>query len=138
MTIVIPRKPALQNSSARDVDGDAQGVGSASRQLSSKAIHDELLLRKERALQKKQFRKRIVWDIGVWALLFASVALVMFTICGFAGGAFVIDMYVLSRKTLIVARLDLWKDSILEGMKQFVLHSVVFYLTCAYIVIVSA
>ncbi|KAF8073907.1 hypothetical protein FPV67DRAFT_1576890 [Lyophyllum atratum] len=30
---------------------------------------DELLLRKERALQKKQFRKRIIWDLGVWVLL---------------------------------------------------------------------
>lgn len=35
---------------------------------------DELLLRKERALQKKQFRRRIIWDIGVWALLLGSVA----------------------------------------------------------------
>ncbi|KAG6902532.1 hypothetical protein C0995_015350 [Termitomyces sp. Mi166 len=35
---------------------------------------DELLLRKERALQKKQFRKRIVWDLGVWLLLLGGGA----------------------------------------------------------------
>ncbi|KAF5382499.1 hypothetical protein D9615_003049 [Tricholomella constricta] len=35
----------------------------------SQSPADELLLRKERALQKKQFRKRIVWDLGVWLLL---------------------------------------------------------------------
>ncbi|KAJ7022427.1 hypothetical protein C8F04DRAFT_1223887 [Mycena alexandri] len=28
-----------------------------------------LLQRKERALQKRQFRKRVVWDVGVWTLL---------------------------------------------------------------------
>ncbi|KAF7346599.1 hypothetical protein MSAN_01888100 [Mycena sanguinolenta] len=30
---------------------------------------DELLQRKERALQRTQWRKRVVWDIGVWVLL---------------------------------------------------------------------
>lgn len=87
LTIVIPRKPTQQNSSALNsaVNDDARGIGSASRQSSPKAVHDELLLRKESVLQKKQFRKRIVWDIGVWTLLFASVALIVFTICGFAG-----------------------------------------------------
>ncbi|KAF8813739.1 hypothetical protein BYT27DRAFT_7180497 [Phlegmacium glaucopus] len=87
LTIVIPRKPAQQSSSNLNsaVNDDARGIDSVSRQSSPKAIHDELLLRKERALQKKQFRKRIVWDIGVWTLLFASVALIVFTICGFAG-----------------------------------------------------
>lgn len=35
---------------------------------------DELLLRKEHALQKRQFRKRIVWDLGVWLLLVGGVA----------------------------------------------------------------
>ncbi|KAG5646487.1 hypothetical protein DXG03_003252 [Asterophora parasitica] len=35
----------------------------------SQSPADELLLRKERALQKKQFKKRIVWDLGVWLLL---------------------------------------------------------------------
>jgi hypothetical protein len=33
------------------------------------SAQDELLQRKERALQKRQFRKRVVWDIGVWVLL---------------------------------------------------------------------
>ncbi|KAG6817001.1 hypothetical protein H0H87_000896 [Tephrocybe sp. NHM501043] len=35
---------------------------------------DELLLRKERALQKKQFKKRIIWDFGVWLLLLGGGA----------------------------------------------------------------
>ncbi|KAG6828578.1 hypothetical protein H0H92_007508 [Tricholoma furcatifolium] len=35
---------------------------------------DELLLRKERALQKRQFRRRIVWDLGVWLLLLGGGA----------------------------------------------------------------
>ncbi|KAJ7244988.1 hypothetical protein B0H12DRAFT_793494 [Mycena haematopus] len=30
---------------------------------------DELLQRKERALQRTQWRKRVVWDVGVWVLL---------------------------------------------------------------------
>ncbi|KAF8130425.1 hypothetical protein K438DRAFT_1923198 [Mycena galopus ATCC 62051] len=30
---------------------------------------DELLQRKERALQRRQWRKRMVWDVGVWVLL---------------------------------------------------------------------
>ncbi|KAJ7784333.1 hypothetical protein B0H16DRAFT_1402171 [Mycena metata] len=39
------------------------------RGLPSPSAADELLQRKERALQKRQFRKRVVWDIGVWTLL---------------------------------------------------------------------
>lgn len=76
-----------QHSSGPDSNSaiDDDGIGSSSRQPGPKVIHDELLLRKERALQKKQLRKRIVWDIGTWTLLFASVALVAFTICGFTG-----------------------------------------------------
>lgn len=31
--------------------------------------NDELLQRKERALQRRQLKKRIVWDIGVWVSL---------------------------------------------------------------------
>ena len=86
VTIVIPRKPKQQNSLAPNltsaVEDDAHGIGSASSPTN--AVR-ELLLRKERAMQKKQFRKRIMWDIGVWTLLFASMALVVFTICGFVG-----------------------------------------------------
>ncbi|TFK40871.1 hypothetical protein BDQ12DRAFT_680199 [Crucibulum laeve] len=41
--------------------------------LSPRSLHDELLQRKERALQKKQSRKRIVWNIGVWLLMGVSV-----------------------------------------------------------------
>jgi hypothetical protein len=85
VTIVIPRKPKQQNSLAPNltsaVEDDAYGIGSSSP---TNAVR-ELLLRKERAMQKRQFRKRIVWDIGVWTLLLASMALVVFTICGFVG-----------------------------------------------------
>ena len=92
VTIVIPRKPVQQHSSAPDltsaVSDDVHGIGSSLRQRQQTSPTDpvhELLLRKERALQKKQFRKRIVWDVGVWSLFLASMALVVFTICGFAG-----------------------------------------------------
>ena len=86
VTIVIPRKPVQQHSAPPDLSSDARGIGSGLRQTSMMdAVHDELLLRKERALQRKQFRKRIVWDIIVWTLLLASMALVVFTICGFVG-----------------------------------------------------
>lgn len=30
---------------------------------------DDLLQRKERAMQKRQLKQRIVWDIGVWVML---------------------------------------------------------------------
>lgn len=30
---------------------------------------EELLLRKERSLQRRRFGRRIMWDIGVWILL---------------------------------------------------------------------
>lgn len=90
VTIVIPRKPVQQHSSVPNltsaVDNDVHGIGSGPRQTSlTDTVHDELLMRKERALQKKQFRKRIVWDIVVWTLFLASMALVVFTICGFVG-----------------------------------------------------
>ncbi|KIY45201.1 hypothetical protein FISHEDRAFT_49921 [Fistulina hepatica ATCC 64428] len=38
-------------------------------EASPSPAHDELLQRKERALQKRQLRKRIVWDVIVWMLL---------------------------------------------------------------------
>ena len=90
VTIVIPRKPVQHHSSAPDstsaADIDAQGTSSGLRQTNMMdAVHDELLLRKERAMQRKQFRKRIVWDIAVWTLFLASMALVVFTVCGFVG-----------------------------------------------------
>lgn len=86
VTIVFPRKPVQHSSVPGLTSAVDDGTGSALRQTSpTDAVHDELLLRKERALQKKQFRKRIVWDIGVWTLLLASIGLVAFTISGFAG-----------------------------------------------------
>ena len=30
---------------------------------------EELLLRKERALQRRRLGRRVMWDIGVWILL---------------------------------------------------------------------
>ncbi|PPQ79937.1 hypothetical protein CVT25_003009 [Psilocybe cyanescens] len=69
--VVPPRTPLLQTAPG------SSGVPS-SHQSSPRAMYDELLLRKERALQQKQFRKRIVWDIGVWLLLGASGTGVVF------------------------------------------------------------
>jgi len=42
---------------------------SVSPNLPSPSVTDELLQRKEDALQRRQFRKRVIWDIGVWVLL---------------------------------------------------------------------
>ncbi|KAJ6584172.1 hypothetical protein DFH09DRAFT_1144435 [Mycena vulgaris] len=54
LSIVMPQMPATPNPYAQE-------------RLSSAA--DELLQRKELALQKRQFRKRVIWDVGVWVLL---------------------------------------------------------------------
>ncbi|KAH8825143.1 hypothetical protein DL96DRAFT_165137 [Flagelloscypha sp. PMI_526] len=35
----------------------------------SESVQDPLLQQKERSLQRKQLRRRIVWDLGVWILL---------------------------------------------------------------------
>ncbi|KAF8957024.1 hypothetical protein BDZ97DRAFT_1924972 [Flammula alnicola] len=82
--VVPPRTPLLQTPST-SVDFENAQSGSGSRQTSPRTVYDELLLRKERALQKKQFKKRIVWDIGVWLLLGASATGVVIVAGGFAG-----------------------------------------------------
>ncbi|KDR83024.1 hypothetical protein GALMADRAFT_152014 [Galerina marginata CBS 339.88] len=79
--IAPPRTPLLHTPSASTEFGDAQ----ASRHSSPRAVYDDLLLRKERALQKKQFKKRIIWDIGVWLLLGASSVSVGYLAWSFAG-----------------------------------------------------
>jgi hypothetical protein len=73
LAIVVPRR---QLASEADESGNAPaGPSTPHRSLSSSSgVHDELLLRKERALQKKQLKKRITWDIGVWMLLLTSLA----------------------------------------------------------------
>ncbi|KAF9450556.1 hypothetical protein P691DRAFT_457328 [Macrolepiota fuliginosa MF-IS2] len=38
------------------------------RQTPSQQLHDVLLQRKERALQKRQMRRRIIWDIWAWVI----------------------------------------------------------------------
>ncbi|KAG7088197.1 hypothetical protein E1B28_012214 [Marasmius oreades] len=55
LSIVIPSQPSTPNTSSP--------VGRHS------SVNDPLLLRKEQALQKKQWRRRIAWDLGVWTLL---------------------------------------------------------------------
>ncbi|KAF9046222.1 hypothetical protein BJ165DRAFT_1403704 [Panaeolus papilionaceus] len=90
-----PQTPLLQthmNSSSSQGSPIADRNGSSSRHGrntsangSPRTIHDELLLRKERALQRRQFRRRIVWDVGVWLLFGASGFGVVVLICGFVG-----------------------------------------------------
>ncbi|KAJ6462013.1 hypothetical protein C8R47DRAFT_101020 [Mycena vitilis] len=55
LSIVVPQMPMADPSPAA--------------QEPTPSAADELLQRKERALQRSQFRKRVVWDIGVWVLL---------------------------------------------------------------------
>ncbi|KIM44309.1 hypothetical protein M413DRAFT_443320, partial [Hebeloma cylindrosporum] len=79
--VVQPRTPLLHTPSpSGDMDNNNNNTGTSPR-----TIHDELLLRKERALQKKQFKKRIVWDTGVWVLLGASATGVVFIAGKFVG-----------------------------------------------------
>ncbi|KAL0960967.1 hypothetical protein HGRIS_005964 [Hohenbuehelia grisea] len=62
LSIIIPTtQPPTPSPSARH-----EALGEPSTPLPT---HDELLQRKERAMQKRQFRRRLVWDIGVWVLL---------------------------------------------------------------------
>ncbi|KAJ2926308.1 hypothetical protein H1R20_g10786, partial [Candolleomyces eurysporus] len=77
LAIVMPRTPMLPTPASPAVGG---GSGSGSGGLSPNVDNrtDELLQRKERALQRKQFRKRIVWDLGVWVQLgLCAVGLVL-------------------------------------------------------------
>jgi hypothetical protein len=76
--VVQPRTPLLHTPSPSGDLGNTTSV-------SPRTIHDELLLRKERALQRKQFKKRIVWDTGVWVLLGASATGVVFVAGKFVG-----------------------------------------------------
>ncbi|KAF9527503.1 hypothetical protein CPB83DRAFT_907514 [Crepidotus variabilis] len=80
--VVPPRTPLLQtqNSSA-NLHDDSNTIAGPSSGHTLSPSHDELLLRKERALQRRQLKRRIVWDIGVWLLLGTSVAGVV----GFVG-----------------------------------------------------
>ena len=62
-----------EESRAASHRGPLDSVQTSSPRAGTSRVHDELLLRKERALQRRQFRRRIVWDVGVWALLITSV-----------------------------------------------------------------
>ncbi|KAK7028104.1 hypothetical protein VNI00_014919 [Paramarasmius palmivorus] len=61
LSIVMPTNPSTPNpSSAFNLPADDEPQSS---------IHDPLLQRKEKALQRKQWQRRIIWDLGVWILL---------------------------------------------------------------------
>lgn len=83
--VVPPRAPHLRSSSALDNADRERNIGSPNHERqgssSNPRIHDELLLRKERALQRRQLKRRIIWDVGVWLLFGSSVAGVV----GYAG-----------------------------------------------------
>ncbi|KAF8645157.1 hypothetical protein AX16_007985 [Volvariella volvacea WC 439] len=82
LTIVIPQTPATPPTPIpRSTPASpSPHVGDGLTRSPRSRGPDELLQRKERALQRKQLRKRIVWDIGVWLLLIVSVS-------GFGWGA---------------------------------------------------
>ncbi|KAH6917429.1 hypothetical protein BKA70DRAFT_334599 [Coprinopsis sp. MPI-PUGE-AT-0042] len=65
LSIVIPRTPMVNAQSS-----NANGL----HPQSARAVHDELLQRKERALQKKQFKKRLIWDVGAWVQVWLCAA----------------------------------------------------------------
>lgn len=72
LAIIVPR---AQPSHEADESGNASaGPSRWSRLPLSPGPEDDLLLRKERALQRKQLKRRIAWDIGVWMLLLVSCA----------------------------------------------------------------
>jgi hypothetical protein len=56
------------------VSTPAHSNGNGLHPQSARAVHDELLQRKERALQKKQFKKRIIWDVGAWVQVWLCAA----------------------------------------------------------------
>ncbi|EAU86175.2 hypothetical protein CC1G_03386 [Coprinopsis cinerea okayama7 len=83
LAIVIPRTPLLQTSSSNgngaSPNGDpgpssVSGLASGALGETQRGMPDELLQRKERALQKKQFKKRIVWDVGAWVQVWLCAA----------------------------------------------------------------
>lgn len=74
LAIVVPRMQPSQSSPEVDELGAGPSESASHRTPLIPRFHDELLLRKERALQKKQLRKRIAWDVGVWVLLLTSLA----------------------------------------------------------------
>lgn len=56
-------------------NNNTQSVTSAcpqARHTNTQPENDDLLQRKERALQKRQMRRRIVWDIWAWAIFFGA------------------------------------------------------------------
>ena len=55
--------PRVHPDSDVDAEDDEGGVYGRDRDT------EELLLRKERALQRRRLGRRIMWDIGVWILL---------------------------------------------------------------------
>lgn len=61
--IMDPRQ--LMNSSGLSSDQEDGEAGPSGHDRDT----EELLLRKERSLQRRRFGRRIMWDIGVWILL---------------------------------------------------------------------
>ncbi|TEB40158.1 hypothetical protein FA13DRAFT_1808418 [Coprinellus micaceus] len=68
INIVIPRTPLLPTPSGSSGSGNGW-ASSGLAPTEARADVNELLQRKERALQQRQLRKRIVWDVGVWVQL---------------------------------------------------------------------
>ena len=63
--IVQPQSTTLRVHPDSDVDAEDDEGGVYGRDRDT----EELLLRKERALQRRRLGRRIMWDIGVWILL---------------------------------------------------------------------
>ncbi|KAL5524570.1 hypothetical protein ACEPAF_9710 [Sanghuangporus sanghuang] len=63
-TSILVDRPLLHHTSGVVSDDEEVGAFGYDRET------EELLLRKERALQRRRLGRRIMWDLGVWILLF--------------------------------------------------------------------
>jgi len=71
LSIIIPNTPlAATTFSPSSSSSDASSPHSPlAHSPTTQSPYDELLQRKERALQRRRLGRRIIWDIGVWVLL---------------------------------------------------------------------
>jgi len=84
--VVPPRTPLVQTPSAATASFNQPPMfGGEEAGPSPRGIRDELLLRKERALQRRQLKRRIIWDLGSWLVLATTTVGLGGLVAGLAG-----------------------------------------------------